>query len=181
MKANRQLCRETGSCAVASRAMISRCQKNSSKKQNVCKMLQGDTRRQQDCCNRSESTDRLTANRGGNPQRRLSSVKRQQKKKNNPVGITMNRNDGPAGTTQGRPQTQEPSKANSNGGSRVGGGACEDQALVASVKMQKTGKVKPQLYLIATNPGQSSYTQRSLCPTATELPYSSLTQGTLMK
>ncbi|KAJ1215794.1 hypothetical protein NDU88_003401 [Pleurodeles waltl] len=73
------------------------------------------------------------ANRSGvSPQ-----VKGTRKEMNDPAGTTTNRNDGPTGTTHGRPQIQESSKANSNGRSRVGGSACEDQALIASVKMCK--------------------------------------------
>ncbi|KAJ1190216.1 hypothetical protein NDU88_006954 [Pleurodeles waltl] len=64
------------------------------------------------------------ANRSGaSPRSRAA-----EKEMDSPAETDTNRNDGPTGTTQKRLQTQEPNKANSNGGSRVGGGACEDQA-----------------------------------------------------
>ncbi|KAJ1179353.1 hypothetical protein NDU88_004587 [Pleurodeles waltl] len=110
-----------------------------------------------------------------------SQVKGSRKEMNDPAGTTTNRNDGPAGTIHMWPQIQESSKANSTGGSRVGGSACEGQALVASVKMQK--QVRYNHSFISLPPTQDRVA--TLDAHSVQLPKnllcSSLAQGTLMK
>ncbi|KAJ1187445.1 hypothetical protein NDU88_004221 [Pleurodeles waltl] len=159
-------------------------QKTSPKK-NVCKMSQGDANATADehtatdrtAATRGERTERLTANRSGiSPQ-----VKGSRKEMNDPAGTTTNRNDGPTGTTHGQLQMQESSKANSNGGSRVGGSACKDQALIASVKMRKQVRYNHSFISLPPTQDRAATLDAHSVQLPKNLLSSSLAQGTLRK